>query len=78
MKTKQKNVRECKTHDAALNKRPNAPEYKPKIKVPSGIALPDYALDGLPKDESPKPAWVIEIKNEADIAGMRAAGKVAR
>lgn len=49
-----------------------------RIKVPSGIALPDYAVDGLPKEESPVPAWVIEVKNEADIAGMRAAGKVAR
>lgn len=46
--------------------------------MPPEIALPDYAVDGLPKEESPVPAWVIDVKNEADIAGMRAAGKVAR
>lgn len=46
--------------------------------MPSGIALPDYAVDGIPKEKSPMPAWVIDVKDEEDIAGMRAAGKVAR
>lgn len=32
----------------------------------------------MPKDGNPPPAWVIEVKTEEDIAGMRAAGKVAR
>lgn len=32
----------------------------------------------MPKSGNPPPAWVIEVKTEGDIAGMRAAGKVAR
>ena len=46
--------------------------------MPPGIGRPDYAEDGMPKSGNPPPAWVIEVKTEEDIAGMRAAGKVAR
>lgn len=48
------------------------------LQVPSEIGRPDYAEDGIPKGGNPPPAWVIEVKTEEDIAGMRAAGKVAR
>lgn len=46
--------------------------------MPPEIGRPDYAEDGMPKSGNPPPAWVIEVKTEEDIAGMRAAGKVAR
>ncbi|CAM9869649.1 unnamed protein product, partial [Hapterophycus canaliculatus] len=49
-----------------------------RTQVPAAIGRPDYAGDGMPKDGNPPPAWVIEVKTEEDIAGMRAAGKVAR
>ncbi|CAM9439501.1 unnamed protein product [Ectocarpus fasciculatus] len=50
----------------------------PRRTVPPEIGHPDYAEDGMPKGGNPPPAWVIEVKTEEDIAGMRAAGKVAR
>lgn len=50
----------------------------PTRKVPSGILLPDYARDGRPKAGGPFLPWQIEVKNEADIQAMRAAGRVAR
>lgn len=50
----------------------------PKKQVPQEIMRPDYAVDGIPKDKSPMLPWVIEVKKEADIEGMRAAGRVAR
>ena len=46
--------------------------------VPKGIMRPDYAKDGRPKNTGPMLPWQIEIKTEEDIAGMRAAGLVAR
>ena len=39
---------------------------------------PDYAEDGIPKAKSPILPWVIEVKKDQDIEGMRAAGRVAR
>ncbi|CAN0189400.1 unnamed protein product, partial [Ectocarpus sp. 4 AP-2014] len=50
----------------------------PTRPVPPEIGRPDYAVDGIPKGKSPMLPWVIEVKNDADIAAMRAAGKVAR
>lgn len=50
----------------------------PCSQVPPEIGHPDYADDGMPKGGNPPPAWVIEVKTEEDIAGMTAAGKVAR
>ena len=52
------------------------PPEKPQ--VPKEIMRPDYAEDGIPKAKSPMLPWVIEVKNEKDIEGMRAAGRVAR
>lgn len=46
--------------------------------VPPGILKPDYADDGVPKLRPTGLPWVIEVKNAADIAGMREAGRVAR
>ncbi|KAL7440514.1 hypothetical protein ACHAXH_009290 [Discostella pseudostelligera] len=40
------------------------------------LSLPDYAIDGVPKQKSPPGR--IEIKSPEDITKMRAAGKVAR
>ena len=39
---------------------------------------PDYAVDGIPKARSPMLPWVIEVKKQADIEAMKAAGRVAR
>ncbi|CBN77263.1 methionine aminopeptidase [Ectocarpus siliculosus] len=50
----------------------------PTRPVPPEIGRPDYAVDGIPKGKSPMLPWIVEVKNEADIAAMRAAGKVAR
>uniref|UniRef100_A0A7S0NTS3 Methionine aminopeptidase n=1 Tax=Calcidiscus leptoporus TaxID=127549 RepID=A0A7S0NTS3_9EUKA len=48
-------------------------------KVPKKIPKPDYALDGVPKARGGGLLpWQIEKKSEADIAGMRVAGRVAR
>lgn len=46
--------------------------------VPAEIGRPDYAVDGIPKGKGPMLPWMIEVKSEEDIAGMRAAGRVAR
>mmetsp|Transcript_47341 Transcript_47341/g.143362 ORF Transcript_47341/g.143362 Transcript_47341/m.143362 type:complete len:196 (-) Transcript_47341:814-1401(-) len=43
-----------------------------------GIAIPDYAGDGIPKNSSPMLPWVIEVKTPEEIVKMRAAGRVAR
>ena len=46
-------------------------------KVPKTSMLPNYALNGVPKADAPR--WQqIEVKSPKDIAGMRAAGRVAR
>jgi len=50
----------------------------PKRSVPAGIAKPDYFDDGVPKKTGSRMPWQIEVKSEQDIAGMVAAGKVAR
>ena len=46
--------------------------------MPQEIMRPDYAKDGIPKAKSPMLPWVIEVKKEEDIVGMREAGRVAR
>lgn len=46
--------------------------------VPPEIPKPDYADDGVPKLKSAGLPWTVEVKNEEDILGMRAAGRVAR
>ncbi|CAM9101458.1 unnamed protein product, partial [Hapterophycus canaliculatus] len=46
--------------------------------VPAEIGRSDYAVDGIPKGKGPMLPWMIEVKSEEDIAGMRATGKVAR
>jgi len=46
--------------------------------VPMEIPRPDYWKDGQPKARGPLLPWQIEVKSEADIEGMRAAGRVAR
>lgn len=48
------------------------------FQVPEEIMRPDYAEDGIPKAKSPMLPWVIEVKKDQDIEGMRAAGRVAR
>ena len=53
-------------------------KQSPTRKVPSQIPKPDYAADGRPKATGPLLPWQIETKTDADIAGMRAAGRVAR
>ena len=53
-------------------------KQSPKRKVPKEIQRPDYADDGRPKATGPMLPWQVEVKTEADIAGMRAAGRVAR
>lgn len=46
--------------------------------VPSGILLPDYAVDGKPKARGSIFPWQVEVKSEEDIKAMRAAGRIAR
>ena len=46
--------------------------------MPASVTKPDYANDGRPKAKGPMLPWQIEVKTAADIAGMRAAGRVAR
>lgn len=50
----------------------------PARSVPDSIGKPSYALDGLPKERGPRMPWQIEKKSPKDIAGMVAAGRVAR
>ena len=51
----------------------------PKRIVPSEkIQLPDYALDGKPKNRPALFPWVIEVKKPDEIEKMRAAGRLAR
>ena len=50
----------------------------PTRKIPTSIKKPDYANDGTPKAKGPLLPWQVEVKNAADIEGMRAAGRVAR
>ncbi|KAG5180036.1 methionine aminopeptidase [Tribonema minus] len=50
----------------------------PTRKVPPEIMRPEYADTGRIITQPPRFPWVIEEKSEADIAGMRAAGRVAR
>ncbi len=51
----------------------------PKRNVPTEkITLPDYALDGLPKNRPALFPWVIETKKPAEIEKMRASGRCAR
>eukprot|EP00904_Undaria_pinnatifida_P000163 jgi/Undpi1/10147/HiC_scaffold_28.g12601.m1 len=52
--------------------------YPGNLQVPQEIMRPDYAKDGIPKAKSPMLPWVIEVKKEEDIVGMREAGRVAR
>ncbi|CAB9500752.1 Methionine aminopeptidase 1 [Seminavis robusta] len=57
--------------------RPGA-QTPQKIVVDESIVKPDYALDGRPKNARPMLPWVIEVKTEAEIEKMRAAGRLAR
>eukprot|EP01038_Epipyxis_sp_PR26KG_P006216 gene6216-8564_t len=50
----------------------------PKSIVPTGIQLPDYALDGKPKVAREGLPWDIKPQTKEDIARMRVAGKMAR
>merc|ERR1719352_489276 len=50
----------------------------PQRMVGATILQPDYAKDGRPKAKGPVLPWQIEKKSPADIAGMRAAGRIAR
>ncbi|KAL7437726.1 hypothetical protein ACHAXM_006218 [Skeletonema potamos] len=51
----------------------------PKRIVPSDkIKLPDYALDGQPKNRPALFPWVIETKKPEEIEKMRASGRCAR
>jgi hypothetical protein len=51
----------------------------PKRIVPSEkIKLPDYALDGQPKNRPALFPWVIETKKPEEIEKMRASGRCAR
>lgn len=53
-------------------------KQSPRRTVPAGIPRPDYWKDGQPKARGSLLPWQIEVKSEADIAGMRAAGRIAR
>jgi methionyl aminopeptidase len=53
-------------------------KLSPRRTVPAGIPRPDYWKDGQPKARGSLLPWQIEVKSEADIAGMRAAGRIAR
>ena len=64
-----------------------AGEVTPGIQSPqrvvspdSGIVIPDYAADGIPKKGKGGPLlpWIIEVKTPEEIEKMRAAGKLAR
>lgn len=57
---------------------PLAPPPTNPLQVPPEIQRPDYALDGIPKMKPPPLPWNIEVKNSQDIAGMKAAGRIAR
>ncbi|CAM9192276.1 unnamed protein product [Chrysoparadoxa australica] len=50
----------------------------PPRTVPPEIMAPDYAIGGIPKAQSPRFPWVIEVKTPEQIEGMRAAGRAAR
>mmetsp|Transcript_17564 Transcript_17564/g.36587 ORF Transcript_17564/g.36587 Transcript_17564/m.36587 type:complete len:406 (+) Transcript_17564:83-1300(+) len=53
------------------------PQSPPRIVDPSAVlAIPDYAIDGIPKNKGS--STTIEIKSEEDIVKMRAAGRAAR
>ena len=49
-----------------------------KVVTDSTIMLPDYALDGKPKNKGQMLPWIIEVKTPMEIEKMREAGKVAR
>jgi len=53
-------------------------KQSPKRSVPKSISKPDYWKDGQPKARGPMLPWQIQKKSEADIEGMRAAGRIAR
>jgi len=42
------------------------------------IIVPDYAVDGQPKNRGPLLPWLIEVKKPEEIAKMRISGRVAR
>lgn len=51
----------------------------PANKVPDAIGRPNYASDGVPKDDKGGPfPWEIEPKSPEVIAKMRVAGRIAR
>jgi len=50
-----------------------------KIVVEESIVKPDYADDGMPKNNrGPMLPWMVEVKTAKEIEKMRAAGRVAR
>ena len=50
----------------------------PKLEVPKGILLPDYAIDGKPKLKSKGGPTDIYPQTPEDLIKMRTAGKIAR
>jgi methionyl aminopeptidase len=50
-----------------------------RVVMSENIAMPDYAMDGVPKKKSSSLLpWVIEVKKPDEIEKMRSAGKLAR
>lgn len=53
-------------------------QSKQKIVVDESISIPDYAIDGMPKNKGLQLPWIIEVKTPAEIECMRESGRVAR
>jgi hypothetical protein len=49
-----------------------------RVVISENIAMPDYAMDGVPKKKSSLLPWIIEVKKPDQIEKMRSAGKLAR
>lgn len=53
-------------------------QSKQKVVIDDSIQLPDYALDGIPKNKGLQLPWIIEVKTAKEIELMRESGRVAR
>jgi methionyl aminopeptidase len=53
-------------------------KLSPTSKVPKGIARPDYAIDGKPKNAKEGFAWTITPQTPEDIVRMEVSGRIAR
>jgi hypothetical protein len=74
-----------KLQELRSSKFPYAGDVRPGTQTPQHqvldekIVRPDYADTGIPKSTSkPLLPWIVEVKSDAQIAKMRASGKLAR